>query len=88
MTPRDLWTRFLAALGYVPAPDPRVAEARRQQQAVAGDRWSVKVDPRAFEWQAAAACAERGLYGAAAEWAIRASSEHGTCRVVNPEVTA
>ena len=49
MTPRDLWTQFLAALGYVPAPDPRVAEARRQQQAVAGDRWSVKVDPRAFE---------------------------------------
>ena len=85
MTPRDLWTQFLAALGYVPAPDPRVAEARRQQQAVAGDRWSVKVDPRAFEWQAAAACAERGLYGAAAEWAIRASSEHGTCRVVNPQ---
>ena len=79
MTPRDLWTQFLAALGYVPAADPRVAEARRQQQAVTG--WSVKVHPRAFEWQAAAACAERGLYGAAAEWAIRASSEHRTCRV-------
>lgn len=65
--------------------DPRVAEARRQQQAVTGDRWSVKVNPRAFEWQAAAACAERGLYGAAAEWAIRASSEYRTCRIVHTE---
>ena len=91
MSDREAYAAFLRWLSawndylFGRMPDPRVAEARRQQQAVAGDRWSVKVDPRAFEWQAAAACAERGLYGAAAEWAIRASSEHGTCRVVNPQ---
>ena len=100
MSAKNWWTQFLAALGYVPAPDPRVAEARRQQQAVTGDVHSRKADlsPLAAQllrlmeqedqYRAAAACAERGLYGAAAEWAIRASSEHGTCRVVNPEVTA
>ena len=42
------WLVQLLASRWV-MPDPRVAEARRQQQAVAGDRWSVKVDPRAFE---------------------------------------
>ena len=85
MTPRDLWVAFLAALGYAPRPD--VAEAVRQQRAVTGDTHSrrVVVAPRAFEWHAAAACAERGLYGAAAEWVIRASSEHGTCRLVEVE---
>ena len=89
MTLRHLWTAFLASLGYVPRPD--VAKAVAEQRAVTRaeartcDTHSRKVDPRAFEWNAAAACAERGLYGAVAEWVIRASSEHGTCRVVNPQ---
>ena len=85
MTLRHLWTAFLAAIGYVQRPD--VAEAVQQQRAVTGDTHSrrVVVDPRAFEWNAAAACAERGLYGAAAEWAIRASSEYRTCRIVHTE---
>ena len=77
---RALWTLLRALRGAM--PDPRVAEAVRQQRAVAGDTHSRKVDARAFEGPAAVACAERGLYGAAAEWAIRASSEHRTCRVV------
>ena len=91
---RALWTLLRALRGAM--PDPRVAEARRQQQAVAGDVHSRKTVAHwahsdlckcrpCTEYQAAAACAERGLYGAAAEWAIRASSEHGTCRVVNPQ---
>lgn len=78
------WLVQLLASRWV-MPDPRVAEATLQQRNVTGDTHSRKVDARAFEWQAAEACAERGLYGAAAEWAIRASSEHGTCRVVNPQ---
>ena len=92
---RSLWTLLRALRGAM--PDPRVAEARRQQQAVTGDVHSRKADlsPLAAQllrlmeqedqYRAAAACAERGLYGAAAEWAIRASSEHGTCRLVEVE---
>ena len=92
MSFKDWLVRLLASRGVM--PDPRVAEARRQQQAVTGDVHSRKADlsPLAAQllrlmeqedqYRAAAACAERGLYGAAAEWAIRASSEHRTCRVV------
>ena len=55
MSDREAYAAFLRWLSAWNAylfgrmQDPRVAEARRQQQAVAGDRWSVKVDPRAFE---------------------------------------
>ena len=42
---RALWTLLRALRGAM--PDPRVAEAIRQQQAVAGDTHSRKVDPRA-----------------------------------------
>lgn len=82
MTLREWWLHLVASRGVM--PDPRVREAERQQRAVTrpGDTHSRKVDARAFEWQAAAACAERGLYGAAADWLIRASAEHGTCTVV------
>ena len=80
MSFKDWLVQLLASRGVM--PDPRVAEATLQQRNVTGDTHSRKVDARAFEWQAAEACAERGLYGAAAEWAIRASSEHRTCRVV------
>ena len=83
MRPRDWWTASLASLGYVPRPD--VAKAVQQHRAVTGDTHSRKVDARAFEWHAAAACAERGLLGAASEWVIRASSQHGTCHIVNEQ---
>lgn len=42
---RALWTLLRALRGAM--PDPRVAEAVRQQRAVAGDTHSRKVDPRA-----------------------------------------
>ena len=42
---RALWTLLRALRGAM--PDPRVAEAISQQQAVAGDTHSRKVDPRA-----------------------------------------
>ena len=57
------WLVQLLASRWV-MPDPRVAEATLQQRNVTGDTHSRKVDARAFEWQAAEACAERGLYGA------------------------
>ena len=61
--------------------DPRVAAAVRQQRAVT-EAAKVHDSARLFEWQAAGACCERKLCGAAAEWAIRASSEFGTCKIV------
>ncbi len=42
---RSLWTLLRALRGAM--PDPRVAEAVRQQRAVTGDTHSRKVDPRA-----------------------------------------
>ena len=42
---RALWTLLRALRGAM--PDPRVAEAVRQQRAVVGDTHSRKVDPRA-----------------------------------------
>lgn len=42
---RALWTLLRALRGAM--PDPRVAEAVRQQRAVTGDTHSRKVDPRA-----------------------------------------
>lgn len=41
------WKAALMAHLFGAMPDPRVAEAVRQQQAVAGDTHSRKVDPRA-----------------------------------------
>lgn len=85
MSLRDWWVQILARRGRLPAPDP--AAARAAQERVSGDVHSrrVALDPRAMEWQAAAACAERGLYGAAAEWVIRATNPNGTCRLVEVE---
>lgn len=78
---RALLTMLAAMWGRPARPDPRAAEAVRQQRAVT-DPKKVHDSARLFEWQAAGVCCERKLYGAAAEWAIRASSEFGTCRIV------
>ena len=74
-------------------PDPRVAEARRQQQAVAGDVHSRKVTGRCQcrecvrddQYAAAALLFSRGLFGGAALAAIAASSENGSYDVVEVE---
>lgn len=64
---RALWTLLRALRGAM--PDPRVAEAVRQQRAVAGDTHSRKVDPV----EQFSECFADGNVEAAADWLIRAT---------------
>lgn len=89
MSLKDWWQQILALRGRM--PDPRVAEAARQQRAVTGG--SVRVPPRCAcrecrrdeQYATAARLFERGLLGGAALAVIAAQSQDGVCRIVDEE---